>query len=65
MNVDFVDYEDIGMLHPITRAYINNDPKIQSLFQYGPSAKGLKEAIDNRNKFKCLQYQSNLVISMC
>lgn len=51
MKVDFVEYEDIGMLHPITRAYINNDPKIQSLFQYAPSAKGLKEAIDNRNKF--------------
>jgi bacillithiol biosynthesis cysteine-adding enzyme BshC len=48
MRVELIDFESAGMLHPITRAYLKQDPQTQSLYRFAPTFKGLEESLKER-----------------
>lgn len=48
MNVELIDFESAGMLHPITRAYLKQEPQTHSFYQFAPTFSGLEDSLKQR-----------------
>jgi len=48
MRIAHVDFEQAGMLHPITRAYLKQDQSIRAFYEFAPTFQGLEHALIKR-----------------
>ena len=51
MRIAHVDFEQAGMLHPITRAYLKQDQSLRAFYEFAPTFKGLEQSLTERKKY--------------